>query len=108
MLVDHAESEADGVRRTRDPHRSAVHLDAAGVRRHEAVEDAHQRGLAGAILAHQRVDLAGCEFERHAIVGDDAAESACDVAQCHERCDHGGARVADRTVWTGRPGSDTM
>jgi hypothetical protein len=37
---------------------AAVHLDRARVRRDHAVQHAHQRGLARAVLADQRVDLA--------------------------------------------------
>ena len=51
-----------------DAHRLAAHLDPARVRMEQPVEDAHQGGLAGAVLAHQRVDLAGLELERDVVL----------------------------------------
>ena len=43
--------------------RCAVDADLALVRRIEPGGDVHQRGLAGAVLAEQRVDLAGIDGE---------------------------------------------
>ena len=42
----------------------------------EAVEDVHQRRLAGAVLAEQRVHLAAPQVEVDAVVRDDARETA--------------------------------
>src|SRR3712207_7482041 len=41
----------------------------------EAVEDVHQRRLAGAVLAEERVHLALAEVEVDAVVRDDAGET---------------------------------
>ena len=46
--------------------------DLALVRPGQAVEDVHQRRLAGAVLAEQGVDLAGPDVEVDVVVGDDA------------------------------------
>ena len=51
-------------------------LDLALVRVVEPVEDVHQRRLAGAVLAEQRVHLALAQVEVDVVVGDDARESA--------------------------------
>ena len=54
----------------------AVDDDLALVGVVEAVEDVHQRRLAGAVLAEQRVHLAAAEIEVDVVVRDDAAGSA--------------------------------
>ena len=79
VLVHHAEPELHRVRRAVDAHRAAVHLNLPGVGRQQAVEHAHERGLAGAVLAHQGVDLAPAEIERDLLVRDDRAEAARDA-----------------------------
>ena len=52
-----------------------------------AGEDLHQRRLAGAVLAHERVDLAGAEVEVDAVERGDAGEALGDAegAQEHPR-----------------------
>ncbi len=57
----------------------AVDLDAAIVRAGEAVEDAHQRRLAGAVLAEQGVDLALAQGKVHGVIGDEVAEALGDA-----------------------------
>ena len=47
----------------------------------EAVEHVHQRGLAGAVLAQQGVDLARLDDEVDVVVGDQRAEALGDAAQ---------------------------
>ena len=54
----------------------AVQPDLALVGLVEAVEHAHQRALAGAVLAEQRVHLARPDVEVDAVVGDHARETA--------------------------------
>ena len=66
----------DGVGGPGDLDGLAVEQDLALVGLGEPVEDVHQRGLAGAVLAQQRVDLAGPHVEVDAVVGDDARDSA--------------------------------
>ena len=46
----------------------------------DAGQDLHQRRLAGAVLAHQRVDLAGAELETDRVERRDAAETLADTA----------------------------
>ena len=46
-----------------------------------AVQRLHQRRLAGAVLADDRVDRAAADLEVDAVVGDDAGEALDDVAQ---------------------------
>jgi hypothetical protein len=58
---------------------AAVDLDAALVRRLQAVEDLHQRALAGAVLADQGVHLAPGDLEVDAFVGDDQREALADA-----------------------------
>ena len=50
----------------------------------EPVEDVHQRRLAGAVLAEQRVHLARLEVEVDVVVGDDAGEALGDAAQLED------------------------
>src|SRR3954447_8965792 len=55
---------------------SAVAAGAAG---RDAGQDLEQRRLAGAVLAHQRVDATGREPQRHALEGAGAAEALRDA-----------------------------
>ena len=59
VLVDHADAGGDRVARAAERDRLAVDQDLALVGLVEAVQDVHQRGLAGAVLAEQGEDLAG-------------------------------------------------
>src|SRR3546814_5075140 len=54
--MHHADAGGDGVARRADRHRPPVDEDLAAVGLVEAVEDAHQRRLAGAVLADDAVD----------------------------------------------------
>ena len=56
--------------------RLAVQEDLALVGPVEPVEDVHQRRLAGAVLAEQRVHLAAPQVEVDVVVRDDRPESA--------------------------------
>jgi len=47
----------------------AVDLDVAGIGQLEAGEDLHERGFAGAIFSHHRVDAASFYHEFCAVVG---------------------------------------
>ena len=55
VLVHHADAGAIASRGLSDAHRLAVDADLAGVGLVEAVEDGHQRRLAGAVLADDAV-----------------------------------------------------
>src|SRR5205814_7898561 len=86
VRMDHADAEPDGVGRAADRDRAAVIDDLAGIRPGQAVDDVHQRALAGAVLAQQRVHLSPPDVEVDAVVGpertvrlDDAAQDQRDV-----------------------------
>ena len=93
--------------------------DLAGVRLVEPVEDVHQRRLAGAVLAEQRVHLAAAELEVDVVVGDDARERLRDPAHLEDESPpeplawltHGDAiLIAPRTTRGGlaaRPSANT-
>src|SRR5207249_8821680 len=68
VLVHHADPACDRVGGVADRHGPAVDADLAFVRRDEAVEDVHERRLARAVLAEQRVDLAFAEVEVDRVV----------------------------------------
>ena len=51
----------------------------------EPVEDVHQRRLAGAVLAQQRVHLAAAQVEVDVVVGEHAREPLGDPAELEER-----------------------
>jgi hypothetical protein len=56
VLVHHADAEADRLLAGADLAHRAVEHDVAAVGMVVAVQDAHQRRLAGAVLAHQAMD----------------------------------------------------
>jgi outer membrane receptor for ferrienterochelin and colicins len=72
VLEDHG--DAQGARRAGPVRleRLALPAQLARVGAQHAVDDLHQRRLAGAILAEHGVNLAGAHPQRHAIVGHDA------------------------------------
>ena len=86
MLVDHADAAGDGVGRPGELDLLAVEQDLALVRPGEPVEDVHQRGLAGAVLAEQRVDLAGPDLEVDVVVGDHARVPLRDATHLERGC----------------------
>ena len=57
--------------------------------RGQPVEDVHERGLAGAVLAEQGVDLAGPDLEVDVVVGDDARIALGDAAHLERGCRDG-------------------
>ena len=57
-----------------------------------------QRRLAGAVLAHERVHLAGAEHEVHAVEREDAREADGDAAHRDERWGFGVGRHASLTL----------
>jgi hypothetical protein len=63
----------------RPRHRLALHPDLAGRRLDEAGEHAQRGGLAGAVRAEQREDLARRQLERHVVCGHSRAEAAGQV-----------------------------
>ena len=85
LLVDHRDAV-----RGRDPgvvprDQRAVDQDRSSVGRNLAGQHPHQRRLAGAVLAQQRMDLARLEIEVDAPQRPDAAERPGDALQFDER-----------------------
>ena len=83
--MDHADAGGDRVLAVFDDHRPAVDADLAPVRPVEAVEDAHQGGLAGAVLADDPVNRAAPDDEAHVPVGVDAPEALVDADKLDRR-----------------------
>ena len=89
MLVDHADAVGDRVVRVVHAHGLAVDADLAGIGAIEPVEDAHQRRLAGAVLADDAGDRALGDGKRHAAHGMHAAERLLDARKLDRRgCHH--------------------
>ena len=80
MLVHHADAERERAARVLDLDVAAVDLDLARVGPHAAVQRAHERGLARAVLAEQRVHGARLEHEARAAQRLGRAEALADVA----------------------------
>ena len=98
VLVDHADAGGDGVARRVEAHLLAVDGDRALVGSLHAVEDVHQRRLAGAVLAHDGVHLAAPYGDVDVAVGDDAREALGDASQL----DRDVARLLTRRVGSRR------
>jgi len=81
VLVHHADPAGDGVAGVAEAHLLAVDGDGALVRLLHAVEDLHQRGLAGAVLTDEGVHGAAAHGDLDVVVRDDAGEALGDAAQ---------------------------
>ena len=79
MLVHHADAGGDGRLAVADGDRIAVDADLAAVGLIEAVEDRHQRRLAGAVLADDAVDRALGDGQIDILVGVDRPEALVDA-----------------------------
>ena len=77
VLGHHAHACRDGITRGADARRPPVDADVAGVGSRQSIEDAHQRRLAGAVLAEQRMDLAARQVEVDARRWRRGRQSAC-------------------------------
>jgi hypothetical protein len=73
VLVHHAHPGLDGVARRVQLDGLAPEPDRAGVGPVQPGEDVREGGLAGTVLAEQRVDLARPDLEVDGVVGEDAA-----------------------------------
>jgi hypothetical protein len=85
VLVHHADAERERAPRVVDLDGPAVDLDHARIGTDAAVERAHERGLARAVLAEQRVHGAGLELEARAAQRLGGTEALADVAQSDAR-----------------------
>jgi hypothetical protein len=81
MLVHHADAERQRVAAVGDGMGSAVDADFAAIGSIEAVEDGHQRRLAGAVLADDAVHRAAPDLEVDVLVGMHRAEALVDADQ---------------------------
>jgi hypothetical protein len=89
VLVHHADAGVDRRRGGPAGDVPAAHAHGAAVGRVESGEDAHERGLARAVLPHQRVDLAARHLQRRPAVGVYGAEVLVDVGNFDgQRCRH--------------------
>jgi len=70
VLVHHPDPLRNRVARSADSGGPAIDQDFARVRVDQSIQDVHQGALAGAVLAHEGVDLAGAYREVDMIVGD--------------------------------------
>ena len=77
--MNHAHADGDRIERRAEAHFDAAQEDAPLVGRLQAVEDAHQGRFAGAVLAHDRVNLAAVDGEIDVIVGEDGAVTLDDA-----------------------------
>jgi len=98
VLVDHEDARVERVARRPEAHGPPGELDLALVLSVEAGEDVRQRRLAGAVLAEQRVDLAGGRLEVDVLVGDDGGEALGDPPQGDCGRWRGGLRLPAGTI----------
>ena len=63
LLIDRADAELSRPVRIAEIGRTAVEEDLASVPAHGTAEDLHQRGLAGAVLAEERMHFAGAHLQ---------------------------------------------
>ena len=84
MLVHHPDPAVDRILRRLEDHLFAVQQDLALVGPVEAVEDVHQGGLAGAVLAEQGVYLAPPEVQVDAVVRNDPGKPLRDPAKLQD------------------------
>ncbi len=103
VLVHHADAAVDGVARRAHPRRLALDPDLALVGVIQAVEDVHQRRLAGAVLAQQRMHFAEPEIEADVVVGDDPGEALRDSPQLENWLRIGGPLVHGPLIHAGDP-----
>ena len=76
---------AAGRSRAGNADRLALPADLAGIGMQHAIDDLDQRALAGAVLAEQRMDLAGQDLEIDAVVGEAAREVLDDALERQKR-----------------------
>ena len=110
--MHHADAGADRCSRLALRQLGAVDQNSAGIRHVMAEEDAHQRGLAGTVLAKQRHDLALGERQRDVVIGQIGAEALADAFDfenrtCHAASPATGKRCCQRSSASSRAASDS-
>jgi hypothetical protein len=96
--MHHRDSGVERVAGRVELDRLAEERDLTLVRPVEAGQDVRQRGLAGAVLAQQRVDLAGRRLEVDLLVRDDGGEPLGDAPQRDRRRWRGGVSLPAATI----------
>jgi len=91
--MDHGDAGIDGVTWRVELDGLAEQRDLAAVRTVEAGEDVRQGRLARAVLAQERVDLAGSGLEVDVLVRDDRGKALGDSAERDCRRRWGGLRL---------------
>ena len=71
MLKHHADAKHAGMGETSHGDLLAAPTDLAGIRLSHPIDDFHQSGFAGAVLAKHRVDVSALYDQRYRIVGYD-------------------------------------
>ena len=84
LLVDHGNAVADGILRAAEHDGPAAQQDLARVDPVQAGQHFHQRRFARAVLAHQRMHLAGPECQRNVHQCLDARERFADIARLED------------------------
>jgi hypothetical protein len=74
FLVDHGYAQCSGVGGSAEMNLTAVPEHFAGVVLKHAGDDFHERGFAGAVFAHEEMDLAGFDLEVAVAQGGYSAE----------------------------------
>ncbi len=87
LLVNGRDPGALGVLRRGETHGAPVDQDLAAVRLIDAGDDLDQRRLACAVLAEQRMNLAGADVERDAAQRAHAGKALLEVAHHEQRID---------------------
>ena len=90
VLVHHADAQGNRLAAAGDARGLALDLDLARIGLVEAVEDGHQRALAGAVFTDDAVHSAGGHAQLHVAVGLHGAEALVDVAHLDRRGGGGG------------------
>src|SRR5271156_2388865 len=85
MLEHHSNTQAPRLSRARDADPLSLPFNRAGVRPGDAVDDFHQGAFAGAVLAHERVDLADFDSQVDVIVRQNGRITLGDTAQDQTR-----------------------
>ena len=81
MLVDHPDTESDGVVRISDRHRLAVDEYLTRVGLVKSVRDLHDRRFPGTVLADARVDRAAFYGDRDVLIRHTIAKGLFDISE---------------------------
>ena len=79
VLVHHADAQGVGIIGVVDGDNFPILPDKALLRLIQAEQDAHQRGLTGAVFPQQGVDFTPAQLQGHIVVGDNSRESLGNV-----------------------------